>query len=511
MPDKQDKIEKQTKVGILWNTMSRVVGTFGQFVGGIFIARLLGPEEMGVFAMGMMVIGFATKFGEFGFHMGLVQRKDEVTAKHINSLFVMDLVFKIALWIIVWFSSPYIAQFFNEPQLLDAMPVIALYMVLECFSMTPLTLLRREMDFKSYSIIITAERLLVIPLAIVFALFGFQFWSLVYSKLIGVIISAIMAIHKTRWVPALRFDSQAGKELFSFGSMVFLRNLFRYGADNVDYFFIGRYLGTAQFGFYERAFQTMKLPQRRITRSINSVVFSTFSRIQDDPKRIRRAFRKLVLAISLVSYPLMAGLAFLAPIMVPVLYGEEWLPTVFPLQAMCIAGILRSIDPFLNSVLTATGYVRTTVYRRAFEFVVVGAAAYYGVQYGIDGVAIAISVAALLVMVVMVQMVTSASEITWGDYLFSQLPGLIASAGMVAVMYLIQLGLGHWIDPMGAVMLIILTIAGGGAYLGLHFMFRFKRVTELVRELSGDTKGGLGKLRKKWNKLRKAIPAFRTT
>ncbi|HHL72929.1 MAG TPA: hypothetical protein ENJ29_10480, partial [Bacteroidetes bacterium] len=180
MPDKQDKLEKQTKVGILWNTMSRVVGTFGQFIGGIFIARLLGPEEIGAFAMGMMVIGFATKFGEFGFHMGLVQRKDEVTAKHINSLFVMDLVFKIALWIIVWFSSPYIAQFFNEPRLLDAMPVIALYMVLECFSMTPLTLLRREMDFKSYSIIITAERLLVIPLAIVFALFGFQFWSLVY-------------------------------------------------------------------------------------------------------------------------------------------------------------------------------------------------------------------------------------------------------------------------------------------------------------------------------------------
>ncbi len=511
MSGEHDNIKKKTKVGIFWNTLSRIVGTFGQFIGGIFIARLLGPEEIGLFAIGMMVIGFATKFGEFGFHMGLVQRKEEVTDKHINSLFVMDLGFKIVLWLIVWISSPYLAEFFDEPRLLEAMPVIAFYMVLECFSMTPLTLLRREMDFKNYSIIITAERLLVIPLAIVFALFGFGFWSLVYSKLIGVVVSAFMAIRKTRWVPALRFDRQAGKELFSFGSMVFLRNLFRYGADNVDYFFIGRYLSTDQFGLYERAFQTMKLPQRRITRSINSVVFSTFSRIQDDPERIRKAFRKLVLAVSLVSYPLMFGVAFLAPIMVPVLYGDEWVPSVFPLQAMCVAGILRSIDPFMNSVLTATGYVRTTVYRRAFEFLVVGVAAYYGVQYGIDGVAVAISIAALLVMVVMVQMVTSASRITWGDYFFSQFPGLITSSGMVGAMYLAQLGLQNWLDPRGVVMLLILMVVGGLSYIGLHFLIRFKRVRELVDELSGDTRGGLGKLKKKWNKIRKAIPVFRTT
>ncbi|RMD91537.1 MAG: lipopolysaccharide biosynthesis protein, partial [Calditrichaeota bacterium] len=491
-----------TKVGIVYNTAARLAGTFGQFFSAIILARLLAPQDFGLVATAMMVIGFATKFGEFGFHMGLIQRKEEIREEHINTLFLMDFSFKITLWAIIYFLTPHIANYFHNPLLADVLPVIALYMIFECFSTTPLTVLKRRMDFKSTSIIGTIERFVTLISSIIFALLGFKFWSLIYSKLIGISTSAILATARTRWIPKPKFNRQACSELFRFGVMISLRNLFRYGSDKIDYFFISKYLGSQQLGFYEKAFELMRLPQRRITRSVNKVVFSAFSRIQDQPERIRQAFKKLILAISLVSYPLLAGMAFVAPLFIPIVLGAKWQSTVIPLQIMCVAGILRSMDPFLNSLLTTTGYVKSTVTRRALELALLASTTFYGVKYGIIGVSIAIVVSAIIVMLIMLSIITRVSQVTWWDYFGAQVPAFVTSAGMLGSMYLNTLWLRHFIAPNGAAMLLAQVAIGAVTYLSLHLIFRFPAVMALWAELASDTKGALGKLARKKRKTK---------
>ena len=498
---------KKTKIGIIYNTAARLAGTFGQFVSAIILARLLAPEDFGLVATAMLVIGFATKFGQFGFHMGLIQRKEEITNEHVNTLFVMDLAFKGLLWLIIFAIAPYVAGYFNNPLLAEVLPVVALYMILECFSQTPLTVLKRKMDFKSTSIIGTIERFITIIASIIFALLGFQFWSLIYSKLLGISVAAILAIYRTRWVPKLQFNRQASRDLFRFGVMISLRNLFRYGADKVDYFFISKFLGMQQLGFYEKAFELMRLPQRRITRSVNKVIFSAFSRIQDEPERIRKAFRKLILAISLVSYPLLAGMAFVAPLFIPIVLGPKWQSTVVPLQIMCIAGILRSMDPFLNSLLTTTGFVKSTVSRRAFEFALLTVATFWGVKYGIIGVSIAIVGSAIIVMLVMVSIITRVTRVKWRDYFGAQVPAIVTSLGMLASMYLNTLWLRNYLPAQGPAMLALQVAIGAITYLALHLLFRFPAVVALYSELASDTKSVFAKFKKKKAAARKKAKA----
>lgn len=488
---------KKTKIGIVYNTMARLVGTFGQIVSTIILARLLTPEDFGVVATAMMIIGFATKFGEFGFHMGLIQRKEEISPIHVNTLFAMDLAFKLILWLLVYFSAPSIAVFFNNPHLQQVLPVIAFYMILECFSATPLTVLKREMNFKVTSIIGTIERFVTIFLAITLAALGKGYWSLVYSKLVGISTSALLAMSYTHWVPRFHVSRQAGRELFRFGIMIFLRNLFRYGSDKVDYFFISKFLGPQALGFYEKAFELMRLPQRRLTRSVNRVIFSAFARIQDEPERIRKAFKKLILSISLVSYPMLGGLAFVAPLFIPIVLGHDWNPTVLPLQIMCVAGILRSMDPFLNSLLTATGYVKSTVTRRALEFALLATATFIGVKHGIVGVAVGIVVSYFIVMFIMMSMITRVTTVTWWDYFGSQVPAFITTAGMLLSMYVNTLWLKMWIPEQGVWMLLAQVASGGITYIGLHFVFRFKAVTSLIEELSGDVQKVIKKIKRK--------------
>lgn len=495
-------IGRKAKISILYNIAAKMASSFGRIISTIVLARLLAPEDFGIVGTGMLIIGFATKFGNFGFHQGLIQRKEEITTKHIDTLFTLVFSLKVTLWLIVFFASPFLARYFEIPVLATALPVLALYIVLECFSTTPLTVLKRDIDYKSVSIIDTIQMALSTAFSIIMALLGFGLWSLIFSKLVSVSIAGILAMRKTHWAPRLGYDRQARKDLFRFGIMITLRNLFRYGAENIDRFYVSKLLGVQFLGFYEKAFELMRLPQKRITTAVNKVVFSAFSRIQDEPERIKKAFRKLVLAVSLLSFPLLTGMAITAHDFIAVVLGEKWLPAALPLQIMCAAGLFRAIDPFLNSLLTATGYVKSTVTRRAFEFGLIGVAAYFGVQYGLPGVALAIVLSSVVMMFVMMHMIIRVTAVKWRDYWEPQMPAIATSTGMVACIYGVKWVLAAYLPLPLTVSLLVQVFVGGAVYLGLHFLFRFKAVLALVQEMSGDTRSIGAKLKAKFSRSR---------
>ena len=502
-------ITGKVKRGVIYNAGARLIGVWTQVAGTVVLARLLLPEDFGLVALGMLIIGFATKFGEFGFSAGLIQRKEKVTEKHINTLFFLDLSFKLLLWIIFYLATPALARIFHDPRLIAVIPVISLYMVLECLSTTPLTVLKRKMDFKSYSLIVTAEDFVILISSILLAWFGYGYWSLIFAKLIGVSGAALLAAKLAHWRPKPLYDHTACKELFGFGLMVFLRDLLRYATEHVDYLFVSMYLGTRQLGLYEKAFEIMKMPQKRLTRALNTVVFSAFSRIQDEPERVRMAFRKLVLTISVVSYPVLSGLAFIAPLLIPLALGDNWRPVVVPVQIMCAAGILRSIDPFLNSVLTATGFVKMTVFRRAFEALMMTLATFIGVRYGINGVAVSVVIVSFITMVFMMNLLKKVSNIGWKDYFHPQIPAIVTSTGMLITMYTCSSIVDVYIDTTEVIMLICQFTIGFLSYIGLHLLFRFQGTMSLIEEITGDFKKLRTRVKGKITNSGRKIPVAR--
>ncbi len=499
MSQKPQSVSEKAKLGILYATMSKFSGTFMQFFGSVALARLLEVSDFGLVQMGTMIIGFATKLGEFGFNMGLVQRREEVREEHVNTLFIMDFFFKLTLFGVVMLVLPYLAAYFHEPRLQAVMPAIALYMVLDCFSNPGTTMLDRQMNFGAQAKIQIIERFIEIITSVGMALAGFGVWSLIYSKIIAISFSAVLASRAAHWRPSLKFDFQASKELFRFGGWIFFRNMCREMADNVDYFIIGRYLNAQQLGYYTKAFDLMRLPQRRITRSINSVMFAAFARVQDQPEKVKAGFEKAVLAVSLVSYPLLIGMLIVAREFVAVVFGEKWLPMVLPLQIMCIAGVLRSIDPFLNSVVTATGFVRHSAFRRLVEFALLAVACYLGVQYGIVGVSLAVVIVSFIVMFLMVNLLKRVSISGWREYLAPQMPAFLSTLLMAAVMIAFKYLSENILRLPALVAMIGMTITGSVTYVGALLLAKPKRVVALWQESAQDVQKMTGKLRKKVN------------
>ncbi|NUM74760.1 hypothetical protein DCC62_02240 [candidate division KSB1 bacterium] len=497
MSSKNRSVGEQAKEGIFYNALTRLSGTFFQFFSSVILARLLAVEDFGVMQIATMLLGFTTKFGEFGFNMGLIQRREEVGPEHVNTMFWMDLALKLFLFAVIIVALPFLVEYFHEPRLWQVMPAVGVYMLLDTLSNPSSTLLKRQMRFKEQAKIDMLDRVIEVFSSVTLAFMGFHVWSLILSKWLGVSVAAVLTARAAGWRPRFIIDFKASKELFHFGGWVFVRNLCREMAENVDYFWIARHLNTTQLGYYSKAYDLMRLPQKRISQAFNSVLFSAFSRVQDQPEKIKAGFEKVLTTVSLASYPLLIGMMLVAPEFVFLVYGEKWMPMALPLQIMCLAGILRSIDPFLNSVITATGYVKHTAYRRFIEFGLLAGATYIGVQYGIVGVSIAVLAVAFIVMFLMVNLLKRVGAVGWREYLLPQMPAVGGSVVMVIAVMAFRFLMQDFLGANSIWLLLGMVVTGGLSYVGVLWLARPKRVMALLGELSGDIAKYTKKYRKK--------------
>ena len=478
-------VGRRAKAGIVYATLGRASVVVAGFVATVILARLLEVRDFGVAQLCFLVVGFAATLGGFGFSTALVQREQDITPAQINTLFAIDLAVKCSLALGLFFARFWIADYFHEPELQRLVPVIALYIVFECFAAPAKALLARELNFAPIAKIEFSARIVEMIAAIAMAVAGWGVWSLILGKIGGSAVGTLMACFIARWAPNLRFDVRGSRELLGFGSWLFVRNLAHYLVNNVDYWVIGRFLGAREVGLYSKAFELIRLPQGQISRAINSVLFSAFSRLQSDRSKVSRGLQRAVLVASLFAYPALSGLGMVAPEFVLLVFGEKWLPMTVPLQIMCLAGIVHTVDPFMVSVLTALGYVKLAVFRRSTEVFVLAVAVVIGVQFGVVGVAIAIVCVALLMILMMIVLMRRVGLSAPRDYLAPQLPALGATLVMAGVLWALR----QWSELQSwpaLPRLLTLIAAGIFSYALTLGITRPRRVRALLQEGVAD-------------------------
>jgi PST family polysaccharide transporter len=200
---------------------------------------------------------------------------------------------------------------------------------------------------------------------------------------------------------------------------------------NVDLFVVGRWMGAAELGFYSRAASLIKAPVMASTILID-VLFPAYAAMQDDPKRLRMAFLRSVSVAALIAYPLLAGMFLAAPELVRGIFGPKWEPSIIVLQIQCIGALFWSINSLAEALVNATGAVYAMSLRRVIFFSAVSAGAFYGTQWGVQGVAVGVTAAVALWYFLLSHLALRLVEGTWKEFFVAQVPALIL-ATIVAV------------------------------------------------------------------------------
>jgi len=486
-PDPRGSYGKLAKRGVVWGVVREGVRFIVLIPTGMLVARLLSPQESGIAAAAYFVMQLGNRLTQFGLGVSLVRAKT-VTEEHVSSVFVLNLVAGGVASFLFAVVGPRLGGLLGSHEAASLLPVAGLGFLIGAFGSVPAALLSRAMRYRESATSDLLANLVYSVSIVTLAWFGWSFWSAVYSVLLSDVVRVICRSWMAKFVPRFRFSRAAAHDILSFGLGIYVKNLLEYCTQNIDNLIVGRLLGMTSLGFYDKAFNTVAKLSDRITLGGPGVSLTAFAMMQDDLPRFRRAYRKVILSVSLVGYPVLAGVAFVANELVQVMFGARWQPAALPLQILCVATMLRQISFYASSATQAQGYIWSEVKRQAITVVVlaVGVATlsrWWGIAGAASGVLLS-AAASTLMLQLLVRRVTA---LTWSDLFQPQLPGLLCAACTVIAAAAVKQLLFWWLGEPGALtILAACAVAGGAGTLTFLLLAPFGAMQDVVRETLKD-------------------------
>ena len=271
--------------------------------------------------------------------------------------------------------------------------------------------------------------------AIILVLNGFGVFSLAWGYAISSFVKAIL-LWKNHPIPIkIQFDISSFKELFVFSKNVMGFKIVNYFISNIDYLMVGKFLGMEPLGYYTLAFNMSNFPREKLSSIVSNVTFPAFSKMQDNYEVLRHGYLKTITYISVVTFPLLAGLLVLAPLFITTVYTQKWNEMILPLQILCIGGMFSSITTFIGVIFWSTGRADYAFKCALIALAGMALILLYAVKYDVQGIAIGVSIYSIIINIVGEKMVESIIKSKFSDYLRALLPATCRIDGALAELF----------------------------------------------------------------------------
>ena len=391
-------LRDQVARGLGWKLVSAVSGQLTQSTIGIILARLLVPHDFGVAGMALVFSGFVTILTDVSLGAALIQRK-LVTELDRSTVFWTTVAVGGVFAVGGVALSPLVADFFSTPQVEPLVAALSIGFLVTAVGQTQNALLTREMQFRSLELRGIASNIAGAGAALGLAIAGFGPWAIVGQSLCANAVSSLLLWFVSPWRPQLAYSFVSLRSLGSFGMKTFFSRILVYLNFQGDNLLVGRYLGSAALGAYTVAYNVMYLPISRVTAPASAVLYTAFSRLQKDPRRMGEAWLRVNLMTAALLVPASLGLAVVASDFVPVLFGERWHAAVPVLEILSLGGVAQSLQMFNGPVYQACGRPGLFLRFMFFSTTVTFGGFVVGLHWGLVGVAASFAIARHVVLI----------------------------------------------------------------------------------------------------------------
>lgn len=347
-------LRKQATSGMLWTFGQQFSTQIISFSISVVMARLLLPSDFGTIAMFSVVTSIASALIDGGMASSLVRSKDS-DEKDLSTVFWFNFGVAVALYIIIFFSAPYIADFYKLSPLTSIIRVYCTVLIINSLVTVQVVKFTKELDFKTAFKIQLPSQIIGGLAGLLFAYYGFSVWSIVYYTLIQSIISTVQYWFYSDWRPTFIFDKEKFKDHFSFGYKLTLSGLLNTIFNNIYTVVIGKMYSPMQLGFYNRADTLKQLPVNNLSTALNKVTFPLFSKLKDDNVKLKEVYKKLMKLVVFIIAPVLCLMIVIAQPMIRFLFTDKWLPAVPYFQVLALAGILYPIHAYNLNILKVKG------------------------------------------------------------------------------------------------------------------------------------------------------------
>ncbi len=362
-----DNLKQKTIKGILW-AIGELFGHHGiVLVITIFLAKILDPKDYGLAGIITAFFAIISTVIEGGFRQVLI-RKREVSQVDLCTVFYFNLIVSLILYGLLYLCAPLIALFFKLPQLTPLVKVLGVTLIIQAFQIIQIVDLCRNMNFKVQTFITLPAGICAGGIAIVLAYNGFGVWSLVIQIIASNLITTILYWLLNSWRPTLVFSWPAFSELFSSSIKFLVSAVLDSLLKNLYSLIIGRYFAVHQLGYYSFSDKIQKMSSNKIVQAIQKVSYSTFSKIQDDRKRLLSGYKTVIQNTVAVIFPFMVFIIVMADPLFKMFLNEKWLPAIPYLRILCFVGAMFPLNSINLNIIQVKGKPTQFLWLKIIKF-----------------------------------------------------------------------------------------------------------------------------------------------
>lgn len=448
--------------GTVWSALQQIGNNGIRLPVYLVLARLLTPEAFGLVALASVYIEFLQVLRNQGVSVALVQR-ERLEPEHLDSAFCGGIVLGVVMAVTAFATAGLFARVANNPGLEPLIEWLSIAFVISALSAVQDAILRRELRFRALAIRTVIAQSVGGVVGIGAALAGLGIWSLVAMILVQQVASLIAFWQASSWRPRLRFSWSHYRELLAFGVSMTGVQLISFARARADNFLIGVGLGATPLGYYSVARQLVGGMAALVSGGVGPVLWSTLTRLQDEPRRMARAIYQSVGMLALATFPLFLGAAAVSEGIVPLVLGEQWAVSAPVFAALAVAEVVRSAGGVNLTAITAVGQTRWRVGLEVLTASVTLVALVSAMPWGVLAVAWASAAALLVLLPFQLRIAFRVLDLDAGTFLAEFRAPLVGALLMLGAVLAVRMALGDLHDPLA---LMLAVVAGAAAYVG---------------------------------------------
>lgn len=337
-----------------WVSIDKFGNVILKTIGIIIIARILSPENFGVFSVASTFIAFANVIVDSGLGGALIKKQD-ANEKDFSTVFIFNLTLSIVLYIFICLFSKNISEYFNIVELNSVIPLISLLLIIKSLSLIQITYLTKELKFKVQAKISFISYLISFVFGYYFACNGFGVFSLVYMSLIEAIILLTLYTYVGKVFPKLYFSLSSFKEMYSFGFFLMLSSILKTAYENALSLILTKNFGAVQSGYYYQANRVNQIFVNTVTTIINKAAFPIIVKSINDNNKSFLEMQKVCRFSCAVCFFIFAIISVYSQTIISILFGEKWIKSAPMLSIIILSGYGMIVESLTRSYLKSYG------------------------------------------------------------------------------------------------------------------------------------------------------------
>lgn len=380
-----ENLKSQTVRGVWWSFLEKYSTQGVSFLITLVMARILTPGEYGLIGMLAIFMALGQVFIDGGFANALIQKKER-TETDYSTVFWINVSIGLLSYIILFFSAPAIASFYNQDILIPIIKIYGLNLILSSLAAVNKVKLTIDINFRTQLKISLISSVLSGIVGIVCALNNFGVWSIVAQSNVAAAMTAILSFVFVKWKPSFVFSKDSFKSLFSFGSKLLVAQIISTVYVYLYHLVIGKKYSKEELGLYTKAGLFGQMVSTNLTSVMTRVSFPVLSRVQNDDAQLMGAYRKFIGMVAFIVFPVALGVCGMARPLIVALITDKWIGCVPFIQILIFAYLCDGITIVNLNLLYVKGKSNIVLRLEIIKKTIAVSLLFIAIRFGIKAI-----------------------------------------------------------------------------------------------------------------------------